>query len=55
MIKNKPVRVKIKTGITDSEHTEIISNDIKEGEDAIVESLGGKSNKNNMPRPPGMF
>lgn len=52
--KNKPVRVNIKTGITDSEATEIISNEIKEGEDVITESLDKKP-KMNSSGPPRMF
>lgn len=55
--KNKPVRIKIKTGVTDSEYTEIITNEIKEGEDIIIGNLDKKSKKNtkrNMPKM-GMF
>lgn len=33
----KPVRVKVKTGISDGEWTELVEGDIKEGEDVIVE------------------
>lgn len=53
--KNKPVRIKIKTGITDSEVTEIISKDIKEGDDAIIGTLGKKEKKNKQSGPPRMF
>lgn len=53
--KNKPVRVTIKTGITDSEVTEIISKDIKEGDDAIVGTLGKKEKKSQQNGPPRMF
>lgn len=55
--KNKPVRIDIKTGVTDSEFTEIITDEIKEGEDIIIGSLNKKdkkSTKNNMPKM-GMF
>lgn len=54
---NKPIRVNIKTGVTDSDVTEVISNDIKEGEYVIVDSLDKKhkNNNNNNQKPPGMF
>lgn len=54
---NKPTRINIKTGITDSDYTEIISNEIKEGDDVIVGSLDKKSkmNANNNARMPRMF
>lgn len=52
--KNKPVRVNIKTGVTDSELTEIISEDIKEGEDIIIGSLD-KKEKKTQSGPPRMF
>lgn len=54
--KNKPTRINIKMGITDSENTEIISKEIKEGDEVIIGSLKkkGESNSSNM-RPPRMF
>lgn len=54
---NKPTRINIKTGITDSDYTEIISNEIKAGDDVIVGSLDKKShmNANNNTRMPRMF
>ncbi len=53
---NKPVRVKIKTGITDSDYTEIITQEIQEGEDVIVGSVQDSSKKkSNAPKPPGML
>jgi len=53
---NKPVRINIKTGITDSELTEIISKEIKEGEDLIVGDFDKKkSKKRNSMGPPRMF
>lgn len=52
--KNKPVRINIKTGITDNDSTEIISSKIKEGDDVIIGNLGKKQTSNNM-KPPGMF
>lgn len=41
---NKPTRINIQMGITDSDYTEIISNEIKEGDDAIVGNLKEKHN-----------
>lgn len=53
--KNKPARINIKTGITDSDFTEIISNEIQEGDDAIIGNLDKKNvPKQHMP-PPRMF
>lgn len=54
LVKNKPTRVNIKTGITDSDYTEIISDKVKEGDDVILESLI-KKKKQSTGRPPGMF
>lgn len=55
--KNKPVRINIKTGITDSEFTEVISTELTEGNDVIIGNLDKKSKKQkkNINRPPGMF
>lgn len=55
--KNKPVRINIKTGITDSEFTEVISTELTEGNDVIIGNLDKKSKKpkKNINRPPGMF
>lgn len=50
---NKPTRVNIKIGVTDSENTEIISDKINEGDDVIIGSLKKKSTQG-MGRPPGM-
>lgn len=50
---NKPVRVKIKMGITDSEYREIISDEIQEGEDVIIGSLKKKPAPSGMGKPPG--
>lgn len=47
LIKNKPTRINIKTGITDSDYTEIISDQIHEGDDVIVGNLDKKANMNN--------
>lgn len=55
LVKNKPTRVNIKTGITDSEYTEIISDKIQEGEEVIIGVAGKKSETNNGPKMPRMF
>lgn len=54
LVKNKPTRIKIKQGITDSDFTEIISKEIQEGSDVIIGKLG-KKNEAKMDRPPRMF
>lgn len=53
--KNKPERISIKTGITDSDFTEIISKEIQEGEEIIIGKLNKKDKKQNKMRPPAMF
>lgn len=52
--KNKPVRINIKTGVTDSDSTEIISKEIQEGDNVIVGSLD-KKDKKGQNGPPRMF
>lgn len=52
---NKPVRINIKTGVADSDCTEIISDEIKEGDDVIVGTLDKKQKPNSSARPPRMF
>lgn len=53
---HKPVRIAIKTGITDSDVTEIISKEIQEGDDVIISILDKKSkDKKPSQKPPGMF
>jgi HlyD family secretion protein len=47
----KPVRINIKTGAKDSELTEIISDEIKEGDKVIIKKQDGKSKKTNSSRP----
>ena len=51
---NKPTRINIKMGVTDSSYTEIISNEIKEDTDVIVGDLKKKVKTNQM-GPPRMF
>lgn len=52
---NQPIRINISTGITDSEVTEIISKEIKEGENVIIGNLDKKNTKSTNPKPHGMF
>ncbi|MDD3436396.1 MAG: efflux RND transporter periplasmic adaptor subunit [Candidatus Gastranaerophilales bacterium] len=52
--KNKPVRINIKTGVADSDFTEIISEELKQDEEVIIGSLDKKQTTNNM-KPPRMF
>lgn len=53
--KNKPVRVNIKTGLTDSELTEVISEEIQEGEDVIIGDLKKKTKSTRGGGHPRMF
>lgn len=50
----KPKRIKVITGISDGNYTEIVSGDIKEGKEIIVESLA-KSKAPPKPTGPRMF
>jgi len=53
---NKPKRIKITPGINDGNFTEILSDNLKEGQEVIVESLGkGKDQQSAMPRGPRFF
>ncbi|MEI8128095.1 MAG: efflux RND transporter periplasmic adaptor subunit [bacterium] len=52
---NKPTRMNIKTGVTDSELTEIISDEIKGGDDVIIGNLDKKEQSSNQNKPPRMF
>lgn len=55
LIKNKPTRINIKTGITDSDYTEIISNEINEGADVIIGNAEKKKDDKPKMGPPRMF
>lgn len=50
----KPTRINIKRGVTDNEYTEIVSPEIKEGDDVIIGSLDKKKDANSN-KPPRMF
>jgi HlyD family secretion protein len=52
--KQKPKRVAVKLGISDGNYTQIISGDLKEGQDVIVESLA-KTQQSPGRRGPRMF
>lgn len=52
---NKPKRINIETGVSDSEYTEVISDEIKEGDEVIVGTLDKKEKTNSSARPPRMF
>jgi len=42
---NSPKRIAVSTGISDGMHSELLSNDLKEGQEVIVESIGKASEK----------
>lgn len=48
---NKPVRIAIKSGISDGTYTEILSGDLKENNDVIVEDLSVKKTSAGTPGP----
>lgn len=50
LVGGKPVRVPVKTGISDKTHTEIVSGSLKPGDLVIVADLAGKKAGNGMPR-----
>lgn len=55
ILKNhKPKRINIKMGVSDSDNTEVVSDEIKEGDDVIIGNLKEKK-ATGMGRPPGMF
>lgn len=57
MRSGKPVRINIKTGVSDGEWSEVLEGDIKEGEEVIVD-VGGtqkKGQSQSSPRPPVRF
>jgi HlyD family secretion protein len=53
--KQKPKRVPVKLGISDGSYTQIISGDLKEGQDVIVESLTRAKQETPAGRGPRMF
>jgi HlyD family secretion protein len=53
--KQKPTRVPVKLGISDGSYTQIISGDLKEGQEVIVESLTKAKQETPAGRGPRMF
>jgi HlyD family secretion protein len=53
--KMKPKRMRIKTGINDGNYTEVISGDIAEGQDVIVDVIGIQRKQQPVTGPPRMF
>lgn len=51
----KPKRVGVKAGISDGNYTEVLSGDLKEGDEVIVESIGGAKKSDTPVSGPGMF
>ncbi|HTG00485.1 MAG TPA: efflux RND transporter periplasmic adaptor subunit, partial [Nitrospirota bacterium] len=49
----KPRRVPVKTGISDGANTEVLSGDLKEGQQLIVEMI--RKSKSSAPSGPRMF
>jgi HlyD family secretion protein len=49
----KPKRIMVKTGISDSNYTELAAGELKEGQDVIIESI--TKDKGNKPSGPGMM
>ena len=47
-----PVQVSITTGITDGSFVEVVSGDVKEGDDVIIEQVSTEKKKNGMGGPP---
>lgn len=53
--RKKPVRIEIQSGATDGDYTEIISNEIKEGDRVIIGTKGENSTVTTQRRPMRMF
>jgi HlyD family secretion protein len=45
----------VKSGISDGNYTEMLSGDLKEGDEVIVESLSGAKKSDTPVSGPGMF
>jgi HlyD family secretion protein len=50
----KPKRISVKTGISDSDNTELVQGELKEGQEVIVEAIG-KMKEGNKPSAPRGF
>lgn len=51
----KPKKITVTVGTSDGNLTEIVSGELREGQEIILEALGSKDNKNTSARPPRMF
>ncbi|MFZ5997012.1 MAG: efflux RND transporter periplasmic adaptor subunit [Nitrospirota bacterium] len=51
----RPKRVTVATGISDGNYTELVSGDLREGHEVIVESLTKQKGKSSAPAGPRMF
>jgi HlyD family secretion protein len=50
----KPKQIKVKTGISDGNNTELVQGELKEGRDVIIESIA-KGKAENKTAGPGMM
>lgn len=50
LVDGQPVRVAVKTGISDKAYTEIVGGELKPGDPVIVSELGAKKDNSSMPR-----
>jgi HlyD family secretion protein len=51
----KPKRITVGLGISDGNYTEIVSDDLKEGIEVIVEATGGEKKSSKPPAGPGVI
>lgn len=51
----KPKRISVTAGTSDGNFTEIVTGEIREGQEVILEALGAKDSKSQAARPPRMF
>jgi len=52
---NKPKRISVALGISDGNYTEILTGDLKEGDEVIVEATGSGKKSNTPPAGPGFI
>jgi HlyD family secretion protein len=51
----KPKRISVALGISDGNYTELLTGDLKEGDEVIVEATGGGKKSNTPPVGPGFI
>lgn len=51
----KPKKINVTVGTSDGNLTEIVTGELREGQEVILEALGAKDNKSSAARPPRMF